>query len=159
MTGIGITQAIMDSVLDKLRAEYSHQLEIDYFPEDPQNYRLNHPVGALLLGFSRGQFGSDLSTDAVFVEREITLPLTLVFRQLKGPDGVIHYLDLIRTTLTGYQPPHTDRPLRPVAEQFIGQTQGIWQYAQDWTTRTMQVQVAPVPGEGLFQGITFHEEP
>lgn len=145
MIDSSITQALMDSVLDRLQAVYRDQLEVDYFPDDPQGYRLNHTHGALLLGFSRAQFGTDRATDAVWVERELTLPLTLIFRQLRGPQGVIRYLDLVRETLTGWTPAHADRPLRPAAEQFVGQSPGLWQYAQDWSTRTVQVQAFGPP--------------
>jgi hypothetical protein len=64
----------------------------------------------------------------------------LIFRQLNGADGVISHLDQLRASLTGWRPPHADQACRPLAEHFIGHSNGVWQYAQDYATRTTQLQ-------------------
>jgi len=153
--GDGITQAILNDVLTRLRWAFGQEMEVDYVRED---FHLTHPHGALLLGFSQGQYGPDRSTDAVWAERELTLPLTLVFRQLNGPHGVICYLDRVRDTLTGFVPAHCDRPLRPIVERYLGQQPGIWQYAQDWSTRTVHVQSAGPGSPGSLFPHSFGED-
>lgn len=42
---------VLDAVLARLR-EKLPQLQVEYFPEKPAEYRLNHPVGALLLSYA-----------------------------------------------------------------------------------------------------------
>jgi len=138
-----MTEAILQSVLERLQAVHGEQLEIRYYPQDAGQYRLNHPVGAVLLGYSRSQFSAERGLDATWVTRELSMPLTLVFCQLDGPDGVIAWLDRLRETLTGFVPAHCDRPMHPVSELFLGEETGIWQYGQEWVTRTTQVQVMP----------------
>jgi len=138
-----MTETILQSVLERLQAVHGEQLEIRYYPQDADHYRLNHPVGAVLLGYSRSQFSTERGLDATWVTRDLSLPLTLVFCQLDGADGVIAWLDRLRETLTGFTPAHCDMPMRPVSELFLGEETGIWQYGQEWATRTVQVQVVP----------------
>ncbi|MEQ0902939.1 Gp37 family protein, partial [Pseudomonas aeruginosa] len=89
------------------------ELAVELFPEQPGNYRLNHPRGSILLAYGRSQFGQPEAADAVLQERNLVFRLTLVFRQLNGKDGVTSYLDRIRESLTGWYPPHCDNPCRP----------------------------------------------
>lgn len=146
------TEQLMDALLERLRAAFSTELAVDLFPENPLQYRLNHPRGAILLAYGRSAFAGSESSDAVFQARSMTLRLTLVFRQLNGKDGVVPYLDRIRECLTGWRAPHCDQACRPVSEQFIGHMNGVWQYAQDFATRATQLQLsAPETGPLLTE--------
>jgi len=148
-----LTEAVMASILERLQTAYGEQLEVAYFPQDPQTYHLAHPVGAVLIGYSRSSFGAQQSLDAAWVARELTFSLTLVFCQLRGSDGAIGYLDRLRETLMGFVPTHCDAPLVPASEYVVGQSPGIWQFGQDWTTRTVQVQaMASEPDFGGMSG-------
>ena len=79
----------MDAMLGRLQADFGHQLMVERFPENPQQYRLNHPRGAVLLAYGKSTFGHTESLDASVQARDIVLRLTLIFRQLNGADGVI----------------------------------------------------------------------
>ncbi len=136
---MSITLAILDAVLAELKRAHGRELAVEFFPEQPLNYRLNHPVGAILVSYSRSLFGQQASLDTAWLARDLTVPLTLVFRQLNGRKGVIAWLDQVRQTLTGWTPLHCDTPLIPVSEQFLLQNAGIWQYALDFTTQTNQL--------------------
>lgn len=98
------TVAILDALVGRLKGAFEQKLAIELFPENPKNYRLNHPRGAILVAFGSSRFGDPEALDAVFQERNLMLPLTLVFRQLNGRDGVVTYLDAIRDCLTGWYP-------------------------------------------------------
>ncbi|MFL7925985.1 Gp37 family protein [Acinetobacter baumannii] len=135
------TPEILDAVVDRLKERFGKGLAVELFPENPKGYRMNHPVGAILVAFSGSRFAGSDALDAVFQERDMTIPLTLVFRQLNGPQGVVGYLDQIREALTGFTPPHCCIALAPTDESFIGQVTGLWQYAQKYQTRTTQAQV------------------
>ncbi|WP_372437365.1 Gp37 family protein [Pseudomonas chlororaphis subsp. aureofaciens] len=146
------TEQLMEAMLERLRGAFSEELMVELFPESPLQYRLNHPRGAILLAYGRSTFAGSESTDAVFQARSMTLRLTLVFRQLNGKDGVVSYLDRIRTCLTGWLAPHCDQACRPVFEHFIGHMNGVWQYAQDFATRSTQLQLmAPETGPLLTE--------
>jgi hypothetical protein len=152
------TEQLMEAMRDRLQEAFGKDLAIELFPENPSVYRLNHARGAILLAYGKSVFGGSEANDSMFQARNIVIRLTLVFRQLNGKDGVISYLDQIRTCLTGWFAPHCDQACRPVAEQFIGHMQGLWQYGQDFALRATQLQVmGPESGPPLKQ-VRFEEE-
>lgn len=134
------TLVILDALVARLQEYFGKQLSVELFPESPKNYRLNHPVGAVLVAFGSSKFGGSDAVDSVFLERNLVLPLTLVFKQLNGAKGVIGYLDQVRDCLSGWRPPHCDLSMVPVDEVFIGQVNGVWQYTQRFATRATQIQ-------------------
>lgn len=135
-----LTSQILASIMQRLTEIHSRELAIEYFPEQPATYRLNHPTGSILISYSRSNFLVNDAVDATLMQRELTIPLTLVFRKLHGEFGVITYLDKIRETLTGFKPPHCEQSLKPISESFLAQNMGIWQYALDFSTITSQIQ-------------------
>ena len=151
------TPDMLDAVIERLKARFSKELAVELFPENPKAYRLNHPAGAILVAFGHSRFSRVDATDAVLQSRDITLTLTLVFRQLNGPHGVVGYLDLIREALTGFTPPNCTIALAPLEESFLGQVTGLWQYAQKYATAATQVQ-ARGPDDGPLLTHTFFEE-
>lgn len=136
---MSITLAIMDDVLAQLELAFP-DLAVEYFPESATAYRLNHPKGALLLSYGNSKFGKPLDLGAVLQQRDMTLRITVIYRQLNGRDGAIALLDKLRETLIGYQPIHCRRRLYATNEPFIGNVNNLWQYALDVATETMQVQ-------------------
>lgn len=136
---MSVTLAIMDDVLALLKGAFP-DLEVEYFPESAMGYRLNHPKGALLLGYANSKFGKPLDLGAVLQQRDMTLRITVIYRQLNGREGAIALLDKLRETLIGYQPIHCRRRLYAANEPFVGNINNLWQYALDVATETMQVQ-------------------
>lgn len=153
------TEQLLDAMLAKLQQDVGHELMVELFPENPLQYRLNHPRGAVLLAYGKSTFGSSESTDAIFQARTVVLRLTLIFRQLNGTTGVVSYLDRLRACLTGWSPPNADQACRPLSEQFIGHMNGVWQYAQDFATRTTQLQLVPTEQGPLLKHAAFEEHP
>lgn len=153
------TEQFLDAFLERLKDTFGPQLAIELFPEDPSKYRLNHARGAVLVAYGRSRFGSSEATDAVFQARDLVFRLTLVFRQLNGANGAVAHLDHVRECLTGWYPPHCDMPCRPVAEQFIGQVQGLWQYGLDIATQATQLQQMGPESGPLLSQVLFEEAP
>jgi hypothetical protein len=152
------TEQLLDAMRTRLQVHFGKELMVELFPENPAGYRLNHPRGAILVAYGKSTFGGSEALDSMFQARNIVVRLTLVFRQLNGKDGVISYLDQIRACLTGWYAPHCDQACRPVAEQFIGQITGLWQYGQDFALRATQLQVM-VPNDGpLLKHARFEED-
>ncbi|WP_236643552.1 Gp37 family protein [Pseudomonas chlororaphis] len=148
----------MDAMRDRLQKTFGQELAVELFPENPSAYRLNHTRGAILLAYGKSTFGGSEAGDSMFQARNIVIRLTLVFRQLNGKDGVISSLDQIRACLTGWFAPHCDQACRPVAEQFIGHMQGVWQYAQDFALRATQLQVMGPEYGPLLKQVRFEED-
>lgn len=153
------TEQLLNAMLAKLQHDVGHELMVELFPENPLQYRLNHPRGAVLLAYGKSTFSNSESTDAIVQARNVVLRLTLIFRQLNGTAGVISYLDRLRTGLTGWTPPNADQACRPLSEQFIGHQNGVWQYAQDFATRTTQLQCMPPEHGPRLKHATFQEHP
>ena len=153
------TEQLLDAIRDRLQEHFGKGLTVELFPENPAGYRLNHPRGAILLAYGKSTFGGSEAGDSMFQARNIVLRLTLVFRQLNGKDGVISYLDQIRACLTGWFAPHCDQACRPVAEQFIGQVAGLWQYGQDYAVRATQLQTMAPAGGSPLSHVRFEDNP
>jgi len=140
---MSMTQEMLDAVLAHLRATFGKQLAVEYFPDAPQTYRLNHPVGAVLLMFSRSRFSASAGLGRLVQPREVTFTLTLVFKKLNGAQGAVPVLDALRAALVGFRPPHCQMGFAVVGEDLIGQVSGLWQYRQEYSTQSMQIEVLP----------------
>lgn len=136
------TVAILDDVVAKLNAEMP-DMPAELFPENPAAYRLNHPKGALLLSFPGSQFdallmsGHNIPTQPGRSRpqaRTVGLTVTVVLRQLNGKDGAVDALDDVRDALRGFRPTGCRSDLQFVAERFLGEMDGNWQYAVDVVT-------------------------
>jgi len=140
---MSMTQEMLDAVLAHLRATFGKQLAVEYFPDAPQTYRLNHPVGAVLLMFSRSRFSASTGLGAIVQPREVTFTLTLVFKRLNGAQGAVPVLDALRAALVGFRPPQCQMGLAVVSEDRIGHIAGLWQYQQEYSTQSVQIEVLP----------------
>ena len=109
--------ATTNEILEAVRSRLEElPLSAEFWPEEEKEYRLNHPVGAALVGYAGATYDSR-DTFAVIQRRELTLPVILVFRQLNGPDGAVDMLDRIRALLTGFRPPDCGK-LHMQSERF-----------------------------------------
>jgi len=138
-----ITQEMLDAVLAHLKANFGKALAVEFFPDAPQSYRLNHPAGAVLLMFAGSRFGQSQSLDRIVQPREITFAVTLVTKRLNGAKGAVPVLDALRAALVGFKPPHCQMGLAASGESFVGQAGGLWNYRQEYMTQSMQVEVLP----------------
>lgn len=152
------TVQMLEAMQKRLQETFGQVLMVELFPENPAGYRLNHPRGAILLAYGKSTFGGSEAGDSMFQARNIVIRLTLVFRQLHGKDGAVSYLDRIRDCLTGWFAPHCDQACRPVAELFIGQVSGLWQYGQDFAMRATQLQVMGPEDGPLLKQVRFEED-
>lgn len=149
------TLQIIDAVVERLRAKLP-ALAVEYFPEQPVDYRLNHPRGALLVSYAGSQFGDTVDTAIIAQPRTVKLSITVVLRQLNGRGGAVDVLDLVRLALVGFRPPDC-RKARAVSEKFLGESAGLWQYAVDFSADAMQVEDAEGTTEPLLTEVTYEE--
>ena len=133
------------------------QLQVEYFPEKPAEYRLNHPVGALLLSYAGSRFDRPDDTGAVIQSQTIQLCVTVVFRQLNGKKGAINVLDAVRRILGGHTPPGCRRRIWLTREVFIGEVRGLWQYALDFATESVFIEDSDLPSGPLLTEVNYEE--
>jgi hypothetical protein len=130
--------ALEQAVIARLQARIP-ELAVDAFPDNPEKYRLNHPIGALLVRYNGSKYGAVMDVDAVLQDRVMAVEVTLVFRSLNGKDGVYAYLEAVRRALTGYRIPAFSK-LKPAQDEFVSQGGGEWRYAIDFVTKTAVIE-------------------
>jgi hypothetical protein len=123
-------EEMLTGVLDQVRAHVT-DLEVEPFPDNPEEYDLYHPVGAVLIAYGGSPRYSDSHDTGVNVQdREVQFSCTLLLRHLRGPQGAHTYLDTLRLALNGYRLPGGGggSKLRPIQERVIDHDSGIWRF-------------------------------
>ena len=129
------TQDFLDGAQAVLVAAFP-DLTVELFPAQPQDYRLNHPVGALLLAYPGSRFAEPvLRANSLCQERTLTLGVSLVSRHLWGPDGAVALLDRLRAALLGWRP-DDGQPVIALADRLLGEQAGLWWYAAEFACQT-----------------------
>lgn len=125
---------------------------MEYFPDKPAEYRLNHPKGALLVSYLGAKYDEP---DRHLGHRPARRGQVRHHRQrqLNGKDGAVAVLTRLRSALIGYKPPNCRRK-RAVGEQFLGESAGIWQYALDVAVEAIVVEDEDVDTGPLLTHIT-----
>ncbi len=151
---VATTNEILESVRSRLE-ELS--LSAEFWPEEEKEYRLNHPIGAALVGYAGAAYSPSRDTFAVIQRREISLPVILVFRQLNGPDGAVDMLDRVRALLVGFRPPDCGK-LHMRSERFAGQASRLWWYELTLTCSGLLVEAMETEDEPKLTDISFKGE-
>ncbi|GDO99305.1 Gp37 family protein [Escherichia coli] len=147
---------VVDAVMALLKEKFSG-LAVEYFPERPGEYRLNHPRGALLVSYAGSRYGEPVDTGAVLQPQTVQLCVVVVFRQLNGRRGAIAMLDQLRRVLGGFMPPGCRRRIWLIRDVFIGEKDGLWQYALDIATESVFVEERDLPSGPLLTEVNYEE--
>lgn len=151
------TLQIIDAVVERIKVKIP-QLAVEFFPDRPAEYRLNHPKGALLVSYPGSHFDETVDVTYIAQPRDVKLSVTVVLRQLNGKGGAIDMADAVLLALVGWRPPDC-RKVRAVAVKFLGETAGLWQYAVDVATESMLVEDADVNTETPLNRVNYEENP
>ncbi|EQC0634433.1 Gp37 family protein [Salmonella enterica] len=151
------TLTIVDDVVQRLRLKLP-ALQVEYFPEKPEEFRLNHPTGAVLVSYISSKYAAPEDTCAVVQAQTVTLCATVVMRQLNGRGGAVAMLELVRRALGGWRPANCHRPVRLKQDTFIGEVAGLWQYALEFVTDTMFVEDSEADELPLLVTVNYEEQ-
>lgn len=146
--------------LDELKARLAQKLPtlaVELFPDKPDDYRLNHPRGALLLSYVGSRYSTSRDVFAVVQNRVMRFSVTALFRQLNGRQGVVDVLDEVRLGLVGIAPVGC-KPFWLESEQYVGQNTGIWQYELVLVTESVFVQVSELNDEPVLVQVDYVED-
>lgn len=132
---------VQATLLARLKERISG-VEIAPFPARPDQYRLTHRVGALLVAYSGSRYGDSQSTDAVIQVREQRWDINIVARSLGDTSDALRLLDRARRAVTGLD--LDAGPTRPVSEQFLSHDEGVWTYALTVAVPTLVLEVIDV---------------
>ncbi|EOX6774883.1 Gp37 family protein [Salmonella enterica subsp. enterica serovar Manhattan] len=151
------TLKILNATVARLQ-EKLPLLDSELFPDDPENYRLNHDTGALLVSYSNADFGTNSAIDCVMQEQPVRVVITLVFRELNTSTGAIQALDETRRALAGFRPAGCHAPYVLVSEKCLGFASGVWMFALVVQAQTLFVQDEPEELEGIPASLYEDEE-
>lgn len=132
------TRPIIDAVCQHLQAAIPW-VQVDVFPEKPSEYQFIHPTGAVLVGYQSSSFGKLEGLGMIAQQRDVVLHLTVIGANLHGDDGALAILDEVRLAVVGFTPPDCE-PCHLLAEHFVSEDAGAWQYELTVQTETQQVE-------------------
>jgi len=107
-------------------------LKTEGYPENPAEYKLIHPKGAILVHFKGSLY--DKPDENGFIQQTLNLDfgLTLMVKKLRDKSGAYAYIAEIISVLTGYTPTSCGK-MYPVNTEFLKEDGGIWKYSLDFT--------------------------
>ena len=138
------TKAITQSIVDQMASIVGTDLTVEFYPEKPANYRLNHANGALLVNYAKSNYPKHDDTAAIIKPRQMGFTVTIISRGLHDRYGAVPLVDWVLAMLSGYRPEHTDKTLAPVRDYFIQHQSGLWYYGVDFDVEAVHVQSLPV---------------
>ena len=132
------TDTLIGDAQATLKASFP-ELAVELFPARPEDYRLNHPTGALLIAYPGSGSGAPQMMGRVEQQRTIRIGITMILRQLWGPDGAPAMLDRLRAALVGWRPSSECGPIYVINDRFLHQDAGVWWYTAEFACVTRQI--------------------
>lgn len=120
------TQPVIDSIESHLKALFK-DIAVELFPDDPDRYRLNHPHGAILIGYQSSDYQESEDVLMMNQPRFAMLHFTIMARSQWGDKGAIALLDRLREALAGFSPINCQKG-QLMTERFVASESGIWMY-------------------------------
>lgn len=145
------TRPIIDAVVAHLQAAIPWVV-VETFPERPSEYQFIHPTGAILVGYGGSKFTALEHVGFIAQQRDMTLVLTIIGSNLHGDEGTLSILDEARLAMVGFTPPNC-QPCHLLAERFLSEDAGAWQYELTVQTETQQVQTCQAQDNPLFLAV------
>jgi Gp37 protein len=146
---------IEDEVLARLRPALTREgqphpaIELLPWPGRPEDFKMTHPVGALLVMYRSGKFPQGTG----LVEWTAEFELAFLVRNLRthqaragSPDvgtGAYDLLEAARVALSGFELAFAAGPAYITSESYTGHREGVWGYSARLSVP--MVSVLPVP--------------
>lgn len=144
------------ALIEQVQAHLKPKLDVavEFFPERPADYRLNHPKGVVLISYGGARFEGGEDITLVRQSVKVGLSLTVMVRQLNGKTGALALLDTVRQAMIGFRPMGYHKT-KLLSDRFVGEQDGIWQYQLDVQTQSMVFEEQP--DEPTITQITLQE--
>lgn len=122
---------IEKEIISQLQASVS-DLKVEGFPDKPEEYKLLHPKGAVLVHFQGGTYSEP--EENIFLQQTVSLDfgLTLLIKGLRDKNGAYSYIDAVIAALTGFTPTGCNKMYLNRVD-FLSEDNGLWQYAFSFT--------------------------
>ena len=149
------TRAIVEQIKGHL-ASRMPGLAVEYIPDKPDSYRLNHPTGALLISYAGTEYGPTQSSALAIQPGMAVFTIVVTARKLNDTNGALDLLDSLRPVMQGFKPPGC-KPFVLLNDHFVGQVGGIWQYALDVGTETVFIPAQQEVIGAVITAVNFEE--
>lgn len=118
---------IENSIINQLQSSIT-DLKIEGYPENPAEYKLLHPKGAVLVRFQGAKYS--VPTEEEFIQQTATLNfnLALMIKGLRDRNGAYSHIDDVISALSGYSPAGCGM-MYPAEVNFLTEDAGIWRYS------------------------------
>lgn len=123
-----------------LLAALNDKYEVSHWPDDPDDYTLTHPAGAVLLIFTRWRFSEPQDTVGGTQPTGIEFQVSTISRSLLPKDQVPGAYTIIKdvyNSLKGQLIEHNYLFCTDI--RLISQDAGQYHYGQKWTLKLMQL--------------------
>lgn len=133
---------IENSIIQRLK-EQIKDVHIEGFPEKPSEYKLIHPVGALLVHYQGASYSEPKSLGCILQDKKLEFSITIVMKNLRSPkdahSGAYYYIDAINHVLSGFKLDGCSK-MYPTKEDFLGEDNGIWQYGINFALHSQNIE-------------------
>ena len=131
-------RTIENSIIENLKTNFPEVLVLG-FPDKPSEFRLLHPIGALLVHYQGSNYTNTQALGYVSQENKKEFSITVITRNLRANNGAYELIDKVKATLSGLQIDECTS-LLPTKDYFISENAGIWQYGINFTLKTQNIQ-------------------
>lgn len=149
---------IVDDVVQRLRTRLPTAFMVEF---STQNQKASLPVsqaGAVMVSYIRSKYHKPDEACSVVQPQTVRLCATVIMRQLQGRDGAGAIFESVRRALGGWRPANCHRPIRLRKDTFIGEVEGLWQYALEFVVETMFVEDSEADELPLLSNINYEEQ-
>ncbi|MGD9610704.1 MAG: Gp37 family protein [Desulfovibrionaceae bacterium] len=120
-------------------------LAVQPFPDNPDNYRLTHPSGAVLVGYGGGRFGGPSVLAGAAQTQYLEYQLVVKTRSLRTHVGAYAVLSAIRLAVS-------NRGIKgarfyPTRERFEDVSNGVWTYTAVYAADVPWVSQVQLPDD------------
>lgn len=127
--------------LEILSLPESERLITEY-PLSIEEYKLNHPRGALLIVYKGSDFQKSKVEGFQIQPRDLQIGIIAVIKKNNGSKDPEEYVDFIKDSLTGIeiQVEREEKKTYPVKDEWLKEESGEWWYAVTIIVPTMSIE-------------------
>jgi len=134
---------IENQIISRLKSKIK-DVQVQGFPEKPSEFRLIHPIGALLVHYQGASYSEPKSLGCIVQISKLEFSITIVMKNLRSIQdgsyqGAYGYIDMVKQVLTGYKIDGCTK-IYPVKEDFLGEDNGIWQYGINFVLTSQNIE-------------------
>ncbi|MDK9603491.1 Gp37 family protein [Lelliottia wanjuensis] len=152
------TSTIVNDVVERLRTRLPEAFQVEYCPGKPEASLPVSQAGAVMVSYIRSKYHKPNDASSVVQPQTVRLRATIIMRKLNGFDGAGAVLEQVRRALGGWRPVNCHRPIRLRKDTFIGEVEGLWQYALEFVVETMFVEDSEADELPVLSNINYEEQ-